>query len=162
MDTQAIDIGAQSGILTLRNRLGMTITLNFANMRECFALMRGYGGRGWAPTELLPGGYRFPYAMADTFDFSLIGAREFTVGTGDAAEHKLEHLGLVYGRREYDEEAKGQKKKAKIKYSRLAVPGDPPWVREPAGDKEWVTLITFSGNAPVNKAYNKPAKPVAA
>ena len=141
---------ATIGTLELTNHVGMRMAINVASPQDAYTQMRKYGAAGWTSGDIPPGGYTLPYDMADKFDFSLIGANEGEI----EGEKGLWHKNQFYKRREMEEETKGQKKAALIKYSRGGRPTDPPHLKEGAtGDKPgYVTLISFRG-----KARNLPA-----
>ncbi|WP_189009504.1 single-stranded DNA-binding protein [Deinococcus roseus] len=78
----------------------MRLTVQVRNEDELLSVMRQYGKRGWTSGEIPAGGLVLPLSMADTFDWSLIGAREFLSQEGEKC---VFHKGQVYKRRELEE-----------------------------------------------------------
>lgn len=130
--------------LHLTGILGTKITIDCKDESEMHQVLRQYGKRGWTSGEIPPGGIILPLAMADTFDWSLIGAREFANQDGEKC---VFHKGQVYKRRELEEvDTKKLKLPKVIKYSRGARPTDPEHLKEGEESVRYVTLITFRGN----------------
>jgi hypothetical protein len=144
--------------LRLTNQLGATIDVT-VDEGGPLDLMRELGAHGWSPTQIPAGGIHLPYAMAEAFDWALIGARQFTINDGAGEVVCVEHLGRVYTRRSFDANPK-KKMPAAIKYSRGASAMDAAAVVEPVeGEvgKGYVTLATFKGNAPTIGAFTRTA-----
>jgi hypothetical protein len=146
-----------SATLHFVNQLGHTLDVA-TDGADLLAVIRERGSRGWAPTSFPVGGIHLPYAMADTFDWSLIGARRFTMKDGNEEVVVVEHLGRIYTRRIFEANAK-KKMQAAIKYSRGANASDPPAIVEGAEGAEvgkgYVTLAIFKGGAPVIREFTK-------
>lgn len=117
-------------------------------------VLRRYGRQGWTSGEVPAGGLNLPYAMAETFDWSLIGAREYVNNDG---EHSVIYRGQSYKRRELEAvDTKKLKMPAVIKYSRGARPTDPPHLKEgEEGSVQYVTLISFRGGGRPIESYLK-------
>lgn len=142
--------------LHLTGILGTKITVHVKDEDEMLRVMRQYGRRGWTSGEIPAGGLILPLAMADTFDWSLIGAREFTNSEG---EKSVYHKGQVYKRRELEEvDTKKLKLPRIVKYSRGARPTDPEHLKEGEESVRYVTLITFRGNGRVLEHFQNPEK----
>lgn len=132
----------------------MTVYAN--TPQELRELQRAYGKRGYRPAGEVPGGgFQLPYAQHDTFDFSLIGAKEWISPEG---EKFLIHDGQVYKQRVLEEvDSRKMKLPAAVKYSRGAKPSDPELVKEKSdGEFSYRTLIVFRGRAPVQAEFNLP------
>lgn len=140
--------------IELKNLVGMRVNIDVKDISEAYATMKKYGSNGWTSSADIPsGGYKLPYCMADTFDWSLIGAKTFK---SKDEEECVFHGGYIYKKRDYAAETGGQKKGAAIKYSRGAVPTDPPHIVEGDPSKpQYVTLIKFSGKGQPIKALAK-------
>ena len=87
---------------------------------------RKYGQRGFTdPGNLLEHPLELPRCMADTFDFTLIGAREFTMKDDDGQQiHAVEYRGRVYKRRDLPANKKLKLPEGDVKYSRGAKEGE--------------------------------------
>lgn len=144
----------------LTGPLGTSISVDIQDERDLLATLRRWGKSGWSSGEIPAGGLVLPLAMADSFDWTLIGARPYTNAEGEAA---VMYRGQSYKRRELDEvDTKKLKLPKIVKYSRGARPTDPPHLKEgEEGGVQYVTLITFRGNGRVLEAYLDPAKAVA-
>jgi hypothetical protein len=104
--------------------------------------MRYWGRQGWSCGPAPTGGYRLPLKQDGEFDWALIGAHEFEIN----GEKVVSHRGHIYKRREFEQEEKGKKLPAAVKYSRGSKPTDDPAIIEKgSGDINYVTLITFKG-----------------
>lgn len=134
--------------------LGMEINVQVKSVANAYDVRRFMGTKGFMNPGAVPaGGYPLPYDLAGTFDWSLIGAEAPTEYDGDRG---VWHNGSFYKLREYEEEAKGKKMRAKIKYSRGARPTDPTEIVEKGqGDINYVTLISFAGRARINPNFVK-------
>lgn len=146
------------GHLELTNAVGMKLHVAVNGVEDAYDLMRQMGAHGWTSGDVPAGGYVLPYAMADAFDFSLIGARQFEIKDGADVTQCVEHRGLVYTRREFEAKTGKIKMPAKIKYSRGAKPTDEPHLKEGAeGEKSgYITLITFVGGARSIPEFERP------
>jgi hypothetical protein len=135
------------GQLEVTNALGMRLLLPVASVEDAFKRMRYMGARGWSTGPVPAGGFVLPYAMAETFDWSLIGARAFEHTVDGETMRCVEHRGMIYTRRDYAAVTKGKKMPAKVKYSRGAKPTDEPHLREGGTGESagYVTLIQFVG-----------------
>ena len=133
------------GFVPFKNQAGMEFNLYITSIDDAYEKCLKYGAAGWTCGEVPPGGHKFPYDMADKLDFRYIGAVEGEID----GEKGLWYRNEFYKWREAEEETKGQKKGARIWYSRGAKPTDPPNVKEGAiGDKSgYVTLVSFKGKA---------------
>jgi len=152
------------GTLRLVNPCGMELTIPYSDITQAFQIMAAYGEMGCTST-FPDGGYTFPYEYADSFDFRLIGASEFTINDNGETIRCLKWRGQIYKRRTYEATTGARRMPAKIKYSRGSRPGDPPHLVEPdAGDakKGYVTLITFVGAGKLSDIYLKPNNAIAA
>lgn len=143
-------------MLHLTNSIGMRVSVLFDSEQDAFAKMRALGHSGWTPNEIPAGGFKLPLAMHERFDWSLIGAFSLTIED----EPGVMFQGQFYKRREYEEQTKGKKLPAAIKYSRGAKPTDPPHLIE--GDEKssfkYVTLISFRGNGKAIPQFEIPGK----
>lgn len=125
--------------------------------RAVLNAQREYGKRGWTPGEIPAGGYQFPLANEEDFDWSLIGARKGTF-TKDGEELD----GVWYRNQFYTRRHLAATKKIKseaVKYSRGAKPTDPPHLVE--GDEsssfQYVTLAFFRGGGYKREEYSANA-----
>ncbi|WP_157442897.1 single-stranded DNA-binding protein [Deinococcus misasensis] len=142
--------------LHLTGILGTKITIHVKDESEMLQVMRQYGRRGWTSGDIPAGGLVLPLAMADTFDWYLIGAREFVNQDGEKC---VFHKGQVYKRRELEEvDTKKLKLPKIVKYSRGARPTDPDHLKEGEESVRYVTLITFRGNGRPLESYQDPEK----
>ncbi|WP_045234277.1 single-stranded DNA-binding protein [Deinococcus pimensis] len=141
----------------LTGPLGTSLTVEVQDERDIIATLRKYGKSGWTSGEIPPGGLVLPLAMADLFDWTLIGARPFTTDDG---EQCVFYRGQTYKRRELDEvDTKKLKLPKIVKYSRGARPTDPTHLKEgEEGSVQYVTLITFRGGGRVIEQYVDPAR----
>ena len=109
--------------LHLTGPLGTSISVEVPDERELLGVLRRYGRQGWTSGEIPAGGLSLPLAMADNFDWTLIGARPYTSPDGEQA---VIYKGQSYKRRELDEvDTKKIKLPRIVKYSRGARPTDP-------------------------------------
>ncbi|GGR12409.1 single-stranded DNA-binding protein [Deinococcus ruber] len=138
--------------LHLSGPLGTSLSVEVEDERDLLNVLRRYGRQGWTSGELPAGGLSLPLAMADNFDWALIGARPYTNGDGEAC---VLYKGQSYKRRELDEvDTKKLKLPRIVKYSRGARPTDPPHLKEgEEGGVQYVTLISFRGAGRVIEAY---------
>lgn len=138
--------------LHLTGPLGTSITVNLANESEVLPTLRRFGKQGWTSGEIPAGGLVLPLAMADTFDWSLIGARPYLNNEG---EQCVMYRGQSYKRRDLDEVDTKKIRLPRItKFSRGARPTDPAHLKE--GDEsgvQYVTLLRFAGGGRVIEAY---------
>lgn len=145
--------------LHLTGPLGTSLSVEVADERELLGVLRRYGKNGWTSGELPPGGLVLPLAMADSFDWALIGARPYTNADGESS---VLYRGQSYKRRELDEvDTKKLKLPRIVKYSRGARPTDPLHLKEgEEGGVQYVTLMTFRGNGRPIEPYLDPAHKV--
>lgn len=138
--------------LHLNGPLGTSISVEVPEERDLLSVLRRYGRQGWTSGEIPAGGLSLPLAMADSFDWSLIGARAYTSADGEQA---VIYKGQSYKRRELDEvDTKKIKLPRIVKYSRGARPTDPTHLKEgEEGGVQYVTLISFRGGGRVIEAY---------
>lgn len=117
--------------------------------------LRKYGRQGWTSGEIPAGGFVMPLAMADTFDWSLIGARAWTTPDGEEA---VIFRGQTFKKRDLEAvDTKKVKMGRIVKYSRGARPTDPPHLKEgEEGGVQYCTLITFRGQGKVIEQYQDP------
>ncbi|ADV68403.1 single-stranded DNA-binding protein [Deinococcus maricopensis] len=143
--------------LHLTGPLGTSISVDVQDDRDILNTLRKYGKGGWTSGDIPAGGLSLPLAMADNFDWTLIGARPYTNADGEQA---VMYKGQSYKRRELDEvDTKKLKLPKIVKYSRGARPTDPPHLKEgEEGGVQYVTLISFRGNGKVIEAYVDPNK----
>lgn len=114
--------------LHLTGPLGTKLSVEVASEKEVIATLRKYGRQGWSSGELPAGGLSLPFAMADVFDFSLIGGHPYTNNDGEAC---VMYRGQSYKRRDLEEvDTKKMHLPACVKYSRGARPTDPPHLKE--------------------------------
>ncbi|ULH17416.1 single-stranded DNA-binding protein (plasmid) [Deinococcus sp. KNUC1210] len=141
--------------LHLTGVLGTSITVNLTDERDVLPTLRKYGHQGWTSGNIPAGGLVLPLAMADDFDWALIGARPYTNADGEAC---VLYRGHSYKRREMDEvDTKKLKLPKIVKYSRGAKPTDPAHLKEGEdGGVQYVTLISFKGAGRVIEAYLNP------
>lgn len=129
--------------LHLTGPLGQQISVTCTDYPDTLQQQRQWGARGFTSGEVPTGGYQLPYCMADTFDWSLIGARKWTNPEG---EEVILHRGRSYKRRELPANEK-KNMPAAIKYSRGAKNSDPEHLKEgDDGGFQYVTLAVFKGN----------------
>ena len=148
--------------LHLSGPLGTSLSVEVEDERDLLNVLRRYGRQGWTSGELPAGGLSLPLAMADNFDWALIGARPYTNSDGEAC---VLYKGQSYKRRELDEvDTKKLKLPRIVKYSRGARPTDPLHLKEgEEGGVQYVTLISFRGAGRVIEAYlDRDAKTEAA
>ena len=133
-------------------RLGQAISIALDSDDQLLETLRKYGRQGWTSGEIPSGGLLLPYSLSETFDWTLIGAREAEI----EGERGVWFKGHFYKRREL---AARQDKKMKladcVKYSRGAKPTDPAHLREPSGEQEYVTLAIFRGGGTL-QGFEKP------
>lgn len=143
--------------LHLVGPLGTSISVEVKDEHDIFPTLRKYGKSGWSSGDIPAGGLSLPLAMADNFDWNLIGARPYTNAEGEQA---VMYRGQSYKRRELDEvDTKKVKLPKIVKYSRGARPTDLPHLKEGEdGGVQYVTLITFRGGGKVLEAYLDPSK----
>ena len=132
--------------------LGTSMSVSVQDEKEILPTLRRFGKGGWTSGDIPAGGLSLPLAMADAFDWSLIGARPYINSEG---EQCVMHRGQSYKRRELDEvETKKMRLPKIVKYSRGARPTDPLHLKEgEEGGVQYVTLITFRGNGKTIDAY---------
>ena len=148
--------------LHLSGPLGTSLSVEVEDERDLLNVLRRYGRQGWTSGELPAGGLSLPLAMADNFDWALIGARPYTNNDGEAC---VLYKGQSYKRRELEEvDTKKLKLPKLVKYSRGARPTDPLHLKEgEEGGVQYVTLISFRGAGRVIEAYlDRDAKTEAA
>jgi len=141
-------------ILHLVGPLGTSLSVETTD-DTLLSTLRKYGKNGWSSGDIPAGGLVLPYCMADTFDWTLIGARPYTNADGEQA---VMHRGHSYKRRDFEAKTTGVKMPACIKYSRGAKPTDPPHLKE--GDEsgvQYVTLIMFKGTGKALNQYEVPS-----
>lgn len=143
--------------LHLTGPLGTAISVEVHDEKEIMPTLRKYGKSGWSSGDIPAGGISLPLAMADSFDWALIGARPYVNAEGEQA---VMYKGQSYKRRELEEVNTKKVSLPKIvKYSRGARPTDLPHIKEgEEGGVQYVTLITFRGNGKVLEAYQDPSK----
>jgi hypothetical protein len=154
---------ASGGILIVTNQLGQKFHLHINSAAEAYAKMRILGTQGWS-TDIPPGGIILPYAMADCFDWSLIGARPYEFNIIDDGQpvkkHAVEYRGESYKRRDNPaKKEKGVNYPDMISYSRGGKSTDPDHIKESRSEvvkDGYVTLITFRGKGPLIPAFMKP------
>lgn len=141
--------------LHLTGPLGTQLTVEVQDDKDVLTILRRYGKNGWTSGELPPGGLVLPLAMADIFDWSLIGARPYVNNDGESC---VLYKGQSFKRRELEEvDTKKIKLPKIVKYSRGARPTDLPHLKEgEEGGVQYVTLITFRGNGRVIDSYTDP------
>ena len=118
-----------------------------------------YGLKGFTdPGDLTEHPLELPRCMADTFDFSLIGAREFTMPDDDGQQiHAVEYRGRVYKRRDLPANRKLKLPEGDVKYSRGAKEGEEDIAAGAAGENRgYVTLAYFRKHAPPVAEFCKP------
>ncbi len=120
---------------------------------------RRYGQKGFTdPSNLLEHPLELPRCMADTFDFTLIGAREFTMKDDEGQPvHAIEYRGQVYKRRDLPANKKLKLPEGDVKYSRGAKEGEENLAAGASGEnKGYVTLVYFRRSAPPIAEFCKP------
>ena len=120
---------------------------------------RRYGQRGFTdPGNLLEQPLELPRCMADTFDFTLIGAREFTMKDEDGQQVRAaEYRGRIYKRRDLPANKKLKLPEGDVKYSRGAKEGEEDLAAGASGEnKGYVTLVYFRRHAPPIPEFCKP------
>ena len=142
--------------LNLTGVLGTSMSITVADEGEVLSTLRTWGGRGWTSGEIPAGGLNLPLCMADTFDWTLIGAREWVNPEG---EQCVIYKGQTYKRRELDPNPKF-KMGAAVKLSRGAKGHDLPHLKEgEEGGVQYITLLTFRGNGKALPGYEKGGQP---
>ena len=120
---------------------------------------RRYGQKGFTdPGDLTEHPLELPRCMADTFDFTLIGAREFTMKDDDGQQIRaVEYRGRVYKRRDLPANKKLKLPEGDVKYSRGAKEGEEDVAAGASGEnKGYVTLVFFRKHAPPIAEFCKP------
>ena len=120
---------------------------------------RRYGQKGFTdPGNLLEHPLELPRCMADTFDFTLIGAREFDMKDDDGQDVRaVEYRGRVYKRRDLPGNKKLKLPEGDVKYSRGAKEGEEDLAAGASGEnKGYVTLVFFRKHAPPIPEFCKP------
>ena len=146
------------GTYQIKNDLNMVMNLSINSQYDAYEIQRTYGERGWISEEAPAGGYHRPFAEAEEFDFRLIGARPGKIKNQNGVEEE----GLWYRNQFYKKRQPPVNEKKNlgnmIKYSRGAKETDNEEAIEPTEGvgKGYITLITFKGNGPINKAYLRP------
>ncbi|GGR16385.1 single-stranded DNA-binding protein [Deinococcus ruber] len=135
--------------------LGTSITVDLTNESEVIPTLRRLGKQGWTSGNIPAGGLVLPLAMADNFDWSLIGAHPYTNSDGESC---VMYRGHSYKRRDLDEVDTKKLRLPRItKFSRGAKPTDPAHLKEGEdGGVQYVTLISFKGAGRVIEAYLNP------
>ncbi len=124
-------------------RLGTAISVAVEKPEHILDALRDYGRAGWTSGDIPAGGLQLPYCMADTFDWSLIGARQITVKDDDGTDiPAVVYRSDVYKRRVHPE---NKKMPAAIRYTRGARSTDPPHLKEGDGQFQYITLVEFRG-----------------
>lgn len=120
---------------------------------------RRYGKLGFTdPQDVTLNPLELPRCMSGTFDWTLIGAREFT-GKGDEGEplHCVAYRGRVYKGRELPANKKLKLPEGDVKYSRGAREGEEDIAGGASGEnKGYVTLAFFRTHAPPITEFCKP------
>lgn len=150
--------------LRLTNAIGAQILVALNSEDDLLDAMRHWGKRRWRTIELPYGGLHFPIAMAETFDWSIIGAQP--------GEQKNEEGGVDQGvwfqnrfwkRRDLPANEK-KKMDAAVKYSRGANDADranPNLLVEGDDKFGYVTLVIFRGAGKVQAEYERPRQQTA-
>jgi len=144
--------------LHLVNGIGMCISIDVGTGYTPYDVMRTMGAEGWASGEPPDGGWVLPLAMADKFDWRLIGARHFVIKDGDSEQQCVERLGQVWKRRHFPEN-KARKMPECVAYSRGARGEERDETKEQKDDYVW--LISFKFNGPIQKVLCVPTERVA-
>lgn len=146
--------------LHLTNALGVNVSVALNSDADLLDAMRVWGRKRYRTISLPFGGLHFPLAMADTFDWSIIGAQP---GERKNSKDKLVQgvwfENKFYTRREFAPNP-NKDLEACVKYSRGANAEDRenPNVRveEGTGDDAYVTLVIFRGTGKVTAEYERP------
>lgn len=143
--------------LKLTDPIGVEFTVTVP-YEKLYDAMRYFGSRGCTSGEIPPGGLRLPMANEADFDWSLLGARQFTINDNGSEVQAVAHRGHIYKRRELAENKKFNMKPV-VKYSRGAKNTDPLHMREgEEGATQYVTLIVFANDrAPKDDRYSLPS-----
>ena len=124
-----------------------------------YADRRKYGAKLFTdPGDLTHNPLELPRCMVDTFDFTLIGAREFTMPDDDGQPvHAVEYRGRVYKRRDLPSNKKLKLPEGDVKYSRGAKEGEEDIAAGAAGENRgYITLAYFRKHAPPIAEFCKP------
>lgn len=133
--------------MSFAHPLGYALTTEVTEA-EILDTARHFGRKGWSPIPMYPGGIiqpggaRYPLDNEPDFDWALIGGYQFRTDDGEVA---VWCRGYVWKRRELAPNPK-QNLPAAVKYSRGALPTDPPDIVEDDGSGfKYVTLCMFRG-----------------
>ncbi|MEW5926845.1 MAG: single-stranded DNA-binding protein [Gemmatimonadota bacterium] len=125
-------------------------------------LQRTYGAQGFHP-PLPPGGWFFPLANYEDFDWRLIGAKPGTRTFRDPAGGTEQREGVWWGNRFYSkrhEQAVSSRSRTMpeaIWFSRASNGSEPPGVAvETSGDQKYVRLVTFKGDGSRKRMFARP------
>lgn len=145
--------------LGLLDRLNRPVDVHASSLANLAVLARHYGAQGLRPRhDPVPGGLQLPYALHDTFDWSLIGAFPWSVQKDGETIPGVMCGGHFYTRRVLDEvDSRKLKLPAAVKYSRGARQTDPEHLREQSdGEFQYVTLVMFRGSGRAPAAFELP------
>ncbi|MHB8462088.1 MAG: single-stranded DNA-binding protein [Vulcanimicrobiaceae bacterium] len=129
--------GTFYGTLSLTNIIGMQLNVNVSSIEDAFTKMRAFGKAGWTSGNKPKDGYRLPYGMHDTFDWSLIGASPATIQGTEGVWFR----GEFYKRRDMAATTGAKKMPAAIIYSKGAGGSD-----DKSNTQAYDWLICFRGN----------------
>jgi hypothetical protein len=154
--------------LHLTNAIGVNLSVALNSEDDLLDAMRAWGRKRWRTISLPYGGLHFPLAMAQTFDWSIIGAQpdELKNDESGAMEPGVWFENRFYKRRDLPANEK-KKMGAAVKYSRGANDTDRanPNILVEGDDKfGYVTLVIFRGEGRAQVEYERPraaAKPQA-
>ena len=124
--------------------------------RAVFQALRVFGQMGWRSGNVPRGGFRFPLANEQDFDWRLIGARRGACTIDGEKREGVWHGGQFYTRRELPEHERKGLERA-VKYSRGARSTDQAEIVEDGGgDFRYVTLALFRGDGRRREEYALP------
>jgi hypothetical protein len=125
-------------------------------------LQRTCGAHGFHP-PLPPGGWFFPLANFEDFDWRLIGARAGTRTFPAAAGGTEQRAGVWWGNRFYSKRheqavrTRSRTMPEAVWFSRASSGSEPPGVAvETSGDQKYVRLVTFKGDGSRKRMFALP------
>jgi len=146
--------------LHLTNAIGANVSVPVESEADLIDAMRTWGRKRFRTISLPYGGLHFPLAMAQTFDWSIIGAQpdELKNDESGAMEPGVWFENRFWKRRDLPANEK-KKMGAAVKYSRGANDTDRanPNVLVEGDDKfGYVTLVIFRGEGRAQAEYERP------
>lgn len=145
--------------LQISNAIGARVSVALNSEDDLLDAMRFWGQRRWRTIDLPYGGLHFPLAMAETFDWTIIGAQPGEQQNDEGGVDKgVWFQNRFWKRRDLPANEK-KKMDAAVKYSRGANDADrsnPNLLVEGDDKFGYVTLVIFRGTGKVQAQYERP------